>query len=143
LVGTSVSLDNLSNTQWLTPAPNTDKKFVLLDFWRTICPPCIGNIKKLNSFHEKFGDRLVVIALSPEAVETIDKVKVGMKIQYALGIDKKRWYEKDVFGVKSFPNVALIDPNGVVCWQGNPSKNAHDLTDKKIEEIIAQFSFKE
>ncbi len=139
LRGQSVVVD-LSVAQWLGPPPSTKGKFVLLDFWRTTCPPCIGNIKKLNSFHQKFGDNLAVIALSPESAETIERVRSAMKIEYSLAIDESRNAEYHVFGVKRFPNVAILDPNGVVRWQGNPSKKAHDLTEEKIAKLISDYS---
>jgi cytochrome c biogenesis protein CcmG, thiol:disulfide interchange protein DsbE len=122
--------------KWLTAAPDTKGKFVLVDFWATWCGPCRKAIPELNTLHKKFGDKLVVIGLSDE---TEDKVKAMAtpKMDYAVAIDTKARMKKAV-EVKGIPHVLIIDPQGIVKWEGFPLLDGYELTEKVVEEILAQ-----
>jgi cytochrome c biogenesis protein CcmG, thiol:disulfide interchange protein DsbE len=44
-------------------------RIVLVDFWATWCPPCRGTLTWLGSLKQKYGDRVVVLALAVESDE--------------------------------------------------------------------------
>jgi cytochrome c biogenesis protein CcmG, thiol:disulfide interchange protein DsbE len=122
--------------KWLTKEPDRNGKFVLIDFWATWCGPCRKAIPELNALHKKFGDRLVVIGLSdePEA-----KVK-GMKdptIQYFSAIDTEARMKNEL-KVTGIPHVVIIDPKGIVRWEGFPLLDGFELTEKVVEDILAK-----
>src|SRR6478736_184892 len=60
--------------KWLTAAPDTKGKFVLIDFWATWCGPCRRAIPELNAFQKKFADKLVVIGVSDETEDAVRKL---------------------------------------------------------------------
>ena len=124
--------------KWITKEPDRTGKFVLIDFWATWCGPCRAAIPELNAIHKKFGDKLVVIGLSDE---TEDKVKAmeTPKIEYASAIDTKARMKKAV-EVKGIPHVMLIDPDGIVRWEGFPSLEGHELTEKVVADVIAKYA---
>ena len=66
--------------KWLTEKPNTEGKFILIDFWATWCGPCIKAIPDLNNYHSEFKDDLVVIGISDEPKKTVKKFKKTKKL---------------------------------------------------------------
>jgi cytochrome c biogenesis protein CcmG/thiol:disulfide interchange protein DsbE len=123
--------------KWLTPQPDTKGKFVLIDFWATWCGPCLKAIPELNEFQKKYADKLVVIGISDEAEDAVKKMK-SPKIEYASAIDTKA-RTKDGLKVEGIPHVIVMDPEGVVRWEGFPFLGGHELTGAVLEEIFAKY----
>ena len=122
--------------KWLTAAPDTKDKFVLIDFWATWCGPCRKAIPELNALHKKFGDKLVVIGLSDETEADVKKMK-SPKMDYAVAIDTKARTKKAV-GVSGIPHVLILDPQGIVRWEGYPLLDGHELTEKVVADILSK-----
>jgi len=120
--------------KWLTDPPDTNGKFILLDFWATWCGPCRRSIPELNNLHAKYKDRLVVIGLSNEP-ETVVRRMSQPQIDYAIAIDSHARTEKAV-AVKGIPHTMLIDPNGIVRFEGMP----HYLRENDLQRLMAKFS---
>jgi thiol-disulfide isomerase/thioredoxin len=124
--------------KWLTPEPNRRGKFTLIDFWATWCPPCRRAIPELNGYYEKFGDKLVVIGISDETEEAVRKL-VSPKIEYAVAIDTQARTKKTV-EVTGIPHVLIIDPQGIVRWEGYPFLEGYELNEKIVADILARYS---
>lgn len=124
--------------KWLTKEPDRKGKFVLINFWSTSCDFCRassrGGIPKLNVLHKKYGDRLVVIGLSDETEEKVKGLKEP-RIEYFSAIDTQKRTATAV-GVVGMPHVMLIDPDGVVRWQGFPLLEGNDITEKIVEKSL-------
>lgn len=126
--------------KWLSDKPDTKGKFVLIDFWATWCGPCKMAIPKLNQFKAEFENDLIVIGISDETQEKIQSL-VNPKIEYYSAIDTERtMYDK--LEVRGIPHCILIDPNGIVRWEGYPILTGHELTSEAIQEIIDQYNNK-
>lgn len=125
--------------QWLSDRPEMEGKFVLVDFWATWCGPCIRVIPKLNKIHQEYGDRVVVVGLSDETAEKVlalDKNKAV--IEYFNAIDTQKRL-KDGLEVKGIPHMILIDPKGVVRWEGFPTLSGHEFTEEILKELIDKY----
>jgi cytochrome c biogenesis protein CcmG/thiol:disulfide interchange protein DsbE len=122
--------------KWLTAQPDTKGKFVLIDFWATWCPPCRKAIPELNAFQKKFGEKLVVIGVSDESDAAVKKL-TDPKIEYASAIDQQARMKKKL-EVTGIPHCIIIDPQGIVRWEGFPFLGGHELTEKVIEDILAK-----
>ncbi len=137
-------------SKWLTDKPEMEGKFVLIEFWRTWCGACKRSVPLLNSFHEKYGKELVVIAITGEPSETV-QAYAGPKMTYfsALDAPSKRENEatdkikdqgamEETFGVRGWPHVVLLEPaNRCVVWEGFPLLKGYELTAEKIEKFLA------
>jgi len=92
----------------------------------------------MNEIFHQFGDRLVVIGISDEP----EKAVRGMsepKIDYAIATDTQGRM-KGALEVKGIPHAILIDPTGVVRWEGLPSMAGHELTPKVVRKILDPYS---
>jgi len=79
--------------KWLSKKPDFKGKFLFVDFWATWCAPCIASIPKLNEYHKKFGDRMVVVGLSDETENKIRSMKKP-NIEYFSEINTKKNIEE-------------------------------------------------
>ncbi|GAF05213.1 TlpA family protein disulfide reductase [Saccharicrinis fermentans] len=123
--------------EWLSEKPDLQGKFVLVDFWATWCAPCKKGIPELNSFQNEFKDDLVVIGITDESKEKVGRY-VGPAIEYYSAIDTK----KRVMGlleVRGIPHCILIDPKGIVRWEGLPQLEGFELTSEVIQDLIKKY----
>lgn len=123
--------------KWLTDEPETKGKFILIDFWATWCGPCRKAIPNLNKFQKEFRDKLIVIGISDES-ESIVKQMKKPKMLYYSAIDTKERLEHK-YEVKGIPHCVLIDPNGIIRWEGWPDLEEFELTSEVIQDIIEKF----
>lgn len=127
----------LNITQWISEQPDTEGKFILIDFWGTWCGPCIKGIPDMNEYQIEFKDKLVVIGISEESIEKVKAFKKA-KMEYSSGIDTNGTLNT-AYEIQGIPHVVLIDPKGIVRWEGFPFLGGHELTSKVIEDIIAKY----
>ena len=120
--------------QFLTPAPDTKGKFVLIDFWATWCGPCRASIPQLNALQMKFKDRLVVIGLTDETPAEVKAMKSPV-IGYYVAVDSQSRMSKEA-EVRGIPHAMLLDTEGIVRFEGNP----HYLDEKVLTRLLDKYS---
>lgn len=127
----------LKVAEWISKKPDTKGKFVLVDFWATWCGPCRKAIPELNELQKQFKDNLVVIGISDETVEKVKAMKEPV-IEYYNGVDAEKTMSK-ALDVKGIPHVILIDPKGIVRWEGFPLLEGHELTPEIVKNLIQKY----
>ncbi len=120
--------------KWLTDKPELDGKYILLEFWATWCGPCRKAIPKLNALQAQYKDKLVIIGLSDEEEEKVRQM-VSPKMEYTSAIDT-RAILKRAYEVKGVPHAVLINPEGVVVWEGFPQLPGYELTPEVMGKLL-------
>lgn len=123
--------------QWLTDMPDTKGKFILIDFWATWCGPCRKAIPELNALQKEFKNDLIVIGISDEAPEKVKAMETPV-IEYYSAIDTQAEM-KNQLEIKGIPHVILIDPKGIVRWEGFPLLPGHELTAEAVKKLIEKY----
>jgi len=123
--------------KWVSKQPDTRGKFVLIDFWATWCGPCRAYIPTLNDIQKKYGDKIVIIGISDETAEKVEAFN-NPKINYFEAIDTKA-IVKDSLQVKGIPHAILIDPKGIVRWEGFPLLQGNELTEEVMKGLLEKY----
>jgi thiol-disulfide isomerase/thioredoxin len=119
--------------QWITPPPEINGRFTLIDFWATWCGPCRRSIPELNAFSAKYHDRLVVIGISDETEAAVRQM-TEPHIDYAVAIDPQARMMRTL-AVTGIPHCILVDPNGIVRYEGMPTY----LNDARLEHFLDKY----
>lgn len=125
--------------KWLTDVPDTEGKFVLIDFWGPSCGPCRKSIPDLNRFSKEFKDKLVVIGVSLNKEKMVRAMKEPV-IEYYSAIDTSKTYIGK-YEVQGYPHAVLLDTRGMVRWEGNPVQKGFELTSEVIDTLIHKYDY--
>jgi len=105
-------------------------KIIVVEFWATWCPPCRQSIPHLSKIQEKYKDKVVVIGVSGEDKDVVEKFfKEQKEMKYRVAIDDK---DKTAgiymtgFGVDGIPH-AFIIKEGKIVWHGHPLEMDEEL----------------
>jgi cytochrome c biogenesis protein CcmG, thiol:disulfide interchange protein DsbE len=123
---------DFSIDKWLSEKPDLKDKFILLSFWATWSIPSKKAIPQLSALQKKFAQKLTVVAVATEPQDDVEAM-TDPKIDFASGIDT-RGKSRFAFNVTAIPSVVLIDPKGVVLYQGHPAA----LNEKQLQSILAK-----
>jgi thiol-disulfide isomerase/thioredoxin len=115
---------------WLGDKPILKSKFTLVCFWAPWSIPCRKWIPQLNALQKKFADRLVVVGITSDTKEEVGQMTEPV-VEFASGIDTKARMSI-ASGATSIPYVLLLNPKGIVQYQGHPSA----LDEKKLESLL-------
>jgi len=102
-------------------------------FWLTSSEQCRNVVPHVDELSTKFSDRMITIGLSNETEEEMLKMK-SPKVQFYVGTDTQAhtltYYE--VIGV---PHAVLIDPKGIVRFEGPPFY----LSEKDLAHLLDEY----
>jgi cytochrome c biogenesis protein CcmG, thiol:disulfide interchange protein DsbE len=120
---------------WIGDQPDTQGKYLLIEFWATWCSQCKKSVPLLNRLHQRFGDELAVIGISDEPVDKVSAMHEPA-IDYYRATDTQARMKK-ALAVKGIPHVIIVEPGGAVVWEGFPLLEGYELTEEIVEKILA------
>jgi thiol-disulfide isomerase/thioredoxin len=132
---------DLGIERWVGAEPNRAGKFLLVDLWSTTCEPCRKLVPKLNDWHRRFSDRLAIVGITYETEPVLRRFSAVAKrsgippMEYSVAIDTRRTLLNDL-KVTGIPYVLIIDPAGVVRWEGFPLQSGRELTESVLLGLI-------
>ena len=86
-------------------------KVVLVNFWATWCPPCRKEMPDLQALHERFGDRLVILAISDEDAAKVRPFVAARNVTYTILLDPGRKVN-ELFHVEGIPKSFVYNRDG-------------------------------
>lgn len=118
-------------------------RIVLLDFWTLCCINCIHTLPDLAKLEAKYPGVLVVIGVHSakfeheKDTETIRKAILKYEIKHPVinDADHKIWRR---YGVRAWPTLVLIDPEGKVTW-ARSGEGLYATLDGVIEDLIKEY----
>jgi peroxiredoxin len=90
-------------------------KVVLVHFWATWCPPCVGEMQLLNAFWNKYADKnvaLMAISEDEDGWSAVQKFKEKIPFDFHVLLDTDRVSER--YGIYGLPETYLLDAKGRV-----------------------------
>ncbi len=118
--------------KWLSEKPDCDGKCVLVVFWAPWSAACRQCIPDLNALQGRFAGKLAVIGITSSPETEVAEMS-DPKLTFASALDTKLKIS-NAAGVTSIPCALLIDPKGIIRYQGHPGV----ITDKKLEGLLAK-----
>lgn len=118
-------------------------KFVLLDFWTYCCINCMHILPELKKLEKAHPKNLVVIGVhSPKFTAEEDTPNVAeavmrLNIEHPVVNDPEQILWKR-FGVRSWPTLVLIDPEGQAVW-GQPGETSFKVVDTILRKSLPYY----
>jgi uncharacterized protein (TIGR03435 family) len=105
------TLNHIVNSKEAEFKPEKAKgKLLIIEFWGTWCGPCIPALSHLDSLYKHFPNELVVIAVSDDSPERLEKFLVKHPVSIPLASDLEHMTNK-LFKYRTVPHTILVDQN--------------------------------
>lgn len=137
--------DGFINVDDVTVSELIGKKIILVDFWTYSCINCQRTLPFLNSWHEKYSDKgLVILGLHTPEFEfekdynNVERAveKFGVKYPVILDNDFSTWTS---YRNRYWPRKYLIDIDGFIVYD-HIGEGGYEETEKKIVELLNEKS---
>ncbi len=116
-------------------APVFDNQFTIVELWSPSCGNCKAQIPHLTEIQKKYGDRILIMALTKAPTEVIqDFIRTnGDQIEYVIIKPTEEVWDSYSAGLPGVPYAFLINRDGIIIWKGHPS-SIDDFLAKTMEE---------
>jgi peroxiredoxin len=121
--------------EWINKPPDHEGKFLLIDHWATWCGPCVSSLRIAEKEHHKFNGKLVSWAISDEPADEVARFVKQMNLTQPIGVDTQARAKTELH-VMGIPHAYVVNPEGIVVWQGHPMSlwgNGAELMQKIID----------
>ena len=113
---------------------------VVLNFWAAECPPCRAELPEFQSFHENYGDRVLVLGIDLGQFTGQGTPEQGRELLAELGVRFPAGYTEDAsalpnYAVLGLPTTVFINADGSVFTKWTGALNEEVLVEK-AEEML-------
>lgn len=120
-----------SNNEEVHPLTLAKRKYLLIDFWASWCPPCRKENPNLVKTYAEFknkGFSIVSISLD-SSVELWKKAISKDNLEWTQLIDRKAWNGDGIkkYGIRLIPSNFLIDSNGKIIAKNLKGENLRNV----------------
>lgn len=118
-------------------------KFVLLDFWTYCCINCMHILPELKKLERAYPDNLVVIGVhsakfgAERDIKNVTEAVLRYKIEHPVINDPEHILWKR-FGIRSWPSLVLIDPEGRAVW-GKGGETSFRTLDALLKKALPYY----
>lgn len=113
-------------------------KYVLLDIWATWCKPCKAEMPFLEKAKEQFKDKnfeVVSVCVDRKEVKAAwIKTIEDLKTEWVHVFDENGEGIVDLYGIKMFPTLILVDPEGKIIESSN-SQNSNFRREEMLKVL--------
>jgi thiol-disulfide isomerase/thioredoxin len=103
-----------------SPLEGIEGKAVLVEFWGTWCGPCVRAMPHIQSLHERYAPRgLVVVGITRETADKVTDFLADNKYTMPIGCDPEQTCVK-AYALKGWPSTFIIAKNGTLLYAGDP-----------------------
>jgi len=111
-------------------------KVVVVVFWRVASEASEKALPDIESLHKEFKDKgLVVIGISRDRRDEVGRMVRKLKLTFPTALDDSSITSRRLYKVKFVPRAFVINPEGVVVWEGSANKHFDSLK-AKVEEVL-------
>lgn len=121
----------LSLDRWIGDKPDLDGKYVLVAFWEPWSAAALAALPDLGRLQKQFADKLVVVGVSTNSEAALEQLEATQPT-IPLATDSKAKL-CNACGITSIPAVLLVDPQGIVRYEGHPAA----LGEKNLKSLFA------
>lgn len=108
-------------------------RVIVVEFWATWCPPCIGNIPHMNELVKKFSKEPVTfISVTHESEKKVQRFLKDHPMDAIVGLDNDFAMFKS-FKAWAIPMVVLVNKKGRIAGVLHPN----NLNESVINEVLA------
>lgn len=122
--------------KWVNKEPHNMKgKFILLHYWSPARPwGAYLSIPRMNRLSIELKNDLQIIGITNAEAEFVEDIVPVINYPYASAPKMVKEIQ-----LKYFCYVFLINPKGVVIWEGCPYLEGQNLTDKELKRLIKKY----
>lgn len=106
----SITLKTISNKDF--NLKDLEGKPTVLNFWFTVCAPCIDEMPVLNRIKEKYAEKVNFVSITFNTKKEVDEFFKTHRFDYLKIVDAKDFI--DELGISAFPKNIFIDKDGIV-----------------------------
>jgi thiol-disulfide isomerase/thioredoxin len=105
---------------------------IVVNFWASWCPPCVGEMPAFERVHQAYGDRVRFVGLAVNDAEASARTRARLSgVTYPLGFDPEGRIGA-AFGLVNLPATVLIDRDGTVVH----ISQAHALSAEELTALV-------
>lgn len=130
---------NIFGSEQQSKLSEYEGKFILLDFWKMACYPCIKSIPHLEELHNKYREKgLIVIGVNSVDIDEKSKRRLPQflkinKVTYPIWLTEKK--TESLYNISGYPTLYLIDKKGEIIFS---QLGFIEGVDDSLTKVIAQ-----